>query len=821
VSFRQTAPQLVVDCLKVISIYIVWVEILAVANDRFLSAICSLLSEGGPTATEACECLGAVLGKKMPAGKKVQMLEQLQILRRLEGCVHRHSTDLPLVEKEATLFNGVGEVALEAYVDLRVQVDADSAACAQAAWEFLKALMPFIFWFFSHQEYQIADSVEPFLTQLFVRLKAFVAGAEAEAIPDQQGPNHIVSLEQARPILMQTLQLIIQRIAFPDWFQHHDPRYEDDERHIAFVEFRRSLTKIYKRIFLVDEQLGFQFVQASIAQLVQRLSSVRPMEVEAVLYLYKEAGEIVKDVAQHLQLSGPLATCFVQLCDCEALVGSDHWAIQLGLIELYVRYGRIFAIHPELFTRYGQRLLEAFVGRQGIRASDPRVVTRACSMFSRFLKLAKKQIVPFTVQIYNALKDLMVVQYIPSSLVPVQVDGTIPTVVIKGAVKPDDQACLYEAIASLIATLPPEQMRPSLQMLLKAPADNLAEILGAAPARIATDAHGYAYWAARSIEAIATVSKAFTVQHACTAPDWEEGLVAVGRILERFAGQCSREVGLWRAALFLCRRMVEVLGDQFLGPLDALLPLLYTSSDQADLTELTIFAHHVVCQYHGKTQPLLQKWLEVLFLRPYDVWKQMPEESEQFKREKLELGCALLQLLKEAGQRCSPVLLEPMLLQGGGRLGQDLSSFLLQGLTDPMELRALFLAASTWSALLELAVSSPKTHEALMSLPLAPLMRQLLWSIVRTDFGDAQSQKALGEVASILRNLTSPRLLPQGIQQQAMEGLQHALVGALPGLRSDLAPRRLCEALSQDSSLKDIRAILQQCAADWRRDCGS
>lgn len=267
--------------------------------------------------------------------------------------------------------------------------------------------------------------------------------------------------------------------------------------------------------------------------------------------------------------------------------------------------------------------------------------------------------------------------------------------------------------------------------------------------------------------------------------------------------------------------MVEVLSDQFLGPLDTLLPLLYANSNQADLTELTIFAHHVVCQYHKKTQPLLQKWLQVLFLRPFDTWKQMPEDSEQLKREKLELGCALLQLLKEAGQRCPPVLLEPMLLRNGDRLGPELTSFLLQGLADPMELRAMLLAASAWSALLELAVSSPATQEAMTSLPLAQLLQQLLWTVVRMDFGDAQAQKVLGEVASILRSLTSLRVLPQCMHQQAMEGLQQALVAALPGLRSDLAPRRLCEALLQDTSLKDIRTLLQQCAAEWRRDSGS
>ncbi|CAE8636508.1 unnamed protein product, partial [Polarella glacialis] len=679
-SFRQSAPQLVVDCLKAVTTYVVWIEILVVANDKFLSAICGLISEAGPCASEACECLAAVIGKKMPAGKKVQMLEQLQILRRLEACVHRSATDSQLLIHEAELLNSVGEVALEAYVDLRVQADAESATLAQAAWRFLESLMPFVFFSFSHQEYQIAGSVEPFLTEFFVKVKGFVADPKDLAA---NGPCHSVGLDQVRPILTQTLPLIIQRIAYPEWFQHHDPNFEDDERHIAFLEFRRSLTKIFKRIFLVDDQLGFQFVQASVAQLTQRLASVRPMEVDAVLYLYKEAGEIVKDVTQHLQAQGPLAGCFVQLVDCESLVKADHWAVQMGLMEIYVKYGRIFALHAELFARYGQRVLEAFVGSSGIRSTNPLVVTRACFMFGRFVKLAKKQINPLTVQIHSALQDLLVVQYIPSALLPVQADGSLTKVVIKGSLKVEDQACLYEALASLVAGAPPEEMQAPLQLLLQGPAGNLNDMLsGSSSSRAASDMPGFAGWAGRSIEAIATVSKAFTVQHACTALAWEEVMAVVARILEKFSSQLNREVGLWRAALFLCRRMVEVLGEQFLTTLDILLPFLYATNDQTDLAELSIFAHHVVCQYQRATQPLLQKWLHLIFLRPYVVWQQLPEGSEQLKREKLELGCALLQLLKEAAQRCPAALLEPMLLGAGtgARHGQEMTNFLLLGL---------------------------------------------------------------------------------------------------------------------------------------------
>eukprot|EP00439_Symbiodinium_sp_Y106_P019335 s6460_g2.t1 len=346
-TLKGAAPHMVRDCLKVTALYVVWIEILTVANDKFLSAVCNLIAEASDTAGEACECLAAIVSKKMPASKKVQMLSELQIFARLEACVHRDGSDHQLLVKQADMINSVAEVTLEAYVDLRVQSDADSARLAQVAWESTNALMPLVFWFFAHKEHQVAVCVEPFLTEFFVKVKSFVADGHKGDM--EMAPCHSVSLEQVRPILMQTLQLIIQRTSYPPWFQHNDPNFEDEEQHVAFIEFRRSLTKIYKRIFLVDEQLGFQFVQASVAQLTANLSGVQPMEVDAVLYLFKEAGETVRQLEQHLQAKGPLAGCFVQLIECEALVNADHWAVQLALMEVYVKYGKLFALHQELF----------------------------------------------------------------------------------------------------------------------------------------------------------------------------------------------------------------------------------------------------------------------------------------------------------------------------------------------------------------------------------------------------------------------------------------------------------------------------------------
>jgi len=157
---------------------------------------------------------------------------------------------------------------------------------------------------------------------------------------------------------------------------------------------------------------------------------------------------------------------------------------------------------------------------------------------------------------------------------------------------------------------------------------------------------------------------------------------------------------------------------------------------------------------------------------------------------------------------------------GSAGLGQELIAFLVVTLKDPRELKAVFHAASTWSALLEAAVSSGSNPEALAALPLAQLLQQMLWSMVRLELSDIQSQKVMGEVAAVLRSLTSARL-PEAMRAQGAEAVKQGLVAALPGLRSDAAPSQVLEALGKAAPIKDVKTTLHRCATEWRKDCGS
>mmetsp|Transcript_5394 Transcript_5394/g.13049 ORF Transcript_5394/g.13049 Transcript_5394/m.13049 type:complete len:1005 (+) Transcript_5394:65-3079(+) len=808
---QNLPPQLVSDCLKIVSAFSVWVEILVLANEPFLDALCRIIADAGPSAGEACRCLASILEKKMLAVKKIQLFNQLQIVGRLDGCVHLASPDSQLVRCEAQLYNTVAEEMLDIYEELRVQPS--SAVLASHCWESVRTLASKVLVFFSHEEFLVAEVVEPFLTALFTKVKAYVLGAAGE---QQAAPCHKIDLDVVRPLLMQVLQAVIRRMAYPEWFQQDKAVDDEDVQHLAFIEFRRSLSKIFRRIFLLDEEMGYSFLQASTTQLTQQVAAVKPMEAEVILVLLKETGEIVRDLNHHLESKGPLAVCFVQVVECEPLVNVNHWAVQIALIELYVRYGKVFCVHKDVTSRCCFRVLQALMGPQGLRASDSRVVSRASAMFPRFVKLVRVEIMQYMAEIYKAVQELLAVPYIPSHLLPA---GTTGSGIVIGSLHLDDQASVYEGLAILVAALPQDQLQASLQLLLKAPAKSITDILAAPAEHLHGDARGYAAWASRSIEVMANISRPFSAScahHASAAQVWHEALVVVAKVIECF-GKATEDISgpVWSSMLFLCRRMVEVLGVRLLSGLDALLlGLCGGSKKTSDLMEILVFAHHIVHQFQKEAESFLRKWLPSLFQESYKVWMQMPQDSEQLKREKVELASSLLQLFKDASSHCPVVLLEAITCPDDStQHGREIARFLLMCCSDVSELKALYFATATWASLLEAAVA--QHPDALHALQAEQVMQQVLWSAVRIDSNDMQSRKVFADVASILQS-TSGRLLKNPSQQQlAAERIQRGCAAAMPGFNADNAAQLLCRALAQDATRRDLSSIIQQMALEW------
>ena len=85
-TYNSTDPALVGTCLHTISLYVSWIDITLIANERFLNPIFRFLSSDVDVLREgACECATGLVNKGMSPSTKIQFLQSLQIIERVSA----------------------------------------------------------------------------------------------------------------------------------------------------------------------------------------------------------------------------------------------------------------------------------------------------------------------------------------------------------------------------------------------------------------------------------------------------------------------------------------------------------------------------------------------------------------------------------------------------------------------------------------------------------------------------------------------------------------------------------------------------------------
>ena len=84
----QSNPEVVASCLKVMTVFAVWIEIRIIANEKFIDKLFELVvNNGSPSAfysPAACECLAAILHKGMEAKFKLELLQHCRVEENFE-----------------------------------------------------------------------------------------------------------------------------------------------------------------------------------------------------------------------------------------------------------------------------------------------------------------------------------------------------------------------------------------------------------------------------------------------------------------------------------------------------------------------------------------------------------------------------------------------------------------------------------------------------------------------------------------------------------------------------------------------------------------
>ena len=74
VTYESTNPTLACACLDVIGLYVSWIDIGLIANDRFVSVLLRFMS--APLLREsACDCIHDIVSKGMDPAAKVKLIE--------------------------------------------------------------------------------------------------------------------------------------------------------------------------------------------------------------------------------------------------------------------------------------------------------------------------------------------------------------------------------------------------------------------------------------------------------------------------------------------------------------------------------------------------------------------------------------------------------------------------------------------------------------------------------------------------------------------------------------------------------------------------
>lgn len=765
------------DTFRCVSLFAVWIDASLLANAEFLQKVFAFIKSDSPLGADACDCLAAILKKRMDAQLKLRLLDGLQMPASLDSIWSSPGelSRCKFSEAVARLYNRVGEEFLDSYSALRFPPSKPSVAASAPQQTAERQQMPAIVWprvealvqtcigFLSCEHLPASTAVQIFLGEWTAVAKKALKATDG---------GHTLQPEQVRPVLERLWASIFDRVPYPPSFQPEqscdlDGYGEDaDEFHTQFLEYRRGLLLLAVRTVYVDEPLVLEVMRHRVVSLGP---SPTMQQIEGVATVFHHLGEAVQKPA--LGPEAPLGQVF----DClQQHSQHPHWMVNLSFLELYVRYGaaacaaRSGTSPPLIVTLVG-----SFLHERGLRSKELRLAKRAPPLLSKFVKANKAGLGAFHEEFYRAMEEIL-----PRS----------PETLVKEAMP------LYEVLGHLGHTFEDNNVKKQyLQIIVTPLVTDLQKARTACPANTAPGA----LWCAALMEALGSISRPYSKTSAkVTAEEWTAVSAAVFDCLEMQIGMLSVSNNRLRAVvLFFCRRMLEVLGEQFLPKLDQLLPVLYRDADSANLLELTTLCHHVVSMLKGNSAPFVEKWLPVSISQALECFTKMEDTSAEYIRAKAELGIAILLLLKDSATS-APRTVAALLLDGPQ--SQALMSFALAAASTELRLRAP--AVAFWHKLFAFFGSEPSV---VSRLPTGELVEALAGCFAAADdeLRDAACPRLPVEAAQALRAMAA--IAPE------LAGLASAAVGRLAPEAQAAAQRADAEA-QRDADLAAKAAAKSQ-----------
>ena len=620
---HESAPALSAACLQTVALYVPWIPISLVANPLWLGLLQPFLSNA-QLHEGSCAVLMEIVVKRMEPQAKMEHLQNLQIVARLNEGVGGSNGGVPITTSLAALVSALAMELLDCWDRLAATQPPTprTGVLVPQSVDMLSQAFPLLLSCFAAEEMETSQSTLAFLHSYIGRLKKLLPSPKDLQVQQEGHLQHL-------------LIVLGRKSVHPLDFGFDEP----DEAEEAFITYRRELSTLFKGVTRVHPSLAQEFVRSTLLTTLESLASVPWAHLEVALWLLYTLGEGLPETVIR-EKNGTFHQLMSALFSSQAS-SYPHRSIQLLTFEIHVRYYRFYLTNPDHLGA----ALAAFLDERGLYHQTQAVRAKACYLLLRFVKQTIKsaqgdrnylEVVGTLVEVIRQQQDGN--QQAAAAAAAMNgnghrvygnangSNGHHPPPATAGSRGPapqlshTEQLNLYEACGLILgANLNAiDQVGEQLRLLLERPLTALQALSaeraaaegvkgsgGSPPRPPSIDRYDSTAEAARSndaafrISVVAVVSKGFT-----SLPSDSNLLRETFSRSTQVALNAMASFGdspeVRSKALMLLHRMVETLGEALLTHLDSALPQLLTRADAKELIELITLINQLVLKFRGR-----------------------------------------------------------------------------------------------------------------------------------------------------------------------------------------------------------------------------
>ncbi|KAJ2001048.1 pre-tRNA nuclear export protein, partial [Coemansia thaxteri] len=677
IHFSGSHPELAKGALRLMGVFVSWIDISLIVNQPFVSVVFSLL-KAPALRQQACHCLTEVVGKGMSPPEKLELLQFLSIVDVLGQL---EFGDVEFAEAVGKLANAVGVELKVIWMEKHLCTPDNNAA----AYAMLEKLMPLLLGFLSHEYDEVSSSVFTVIGEILTAFKKLQQREDASLSAAQQD------------FLSHLMPVLVDKLKYSDdypWPSAAEASVGDNEGSLdegdeeaLFSELRRSLRVFIDTIAHIAPDLYNRTMLTAAQDIFKQCSQYGTsseraedesggggngrgqlgwVRAELGLYLTQAYGErlssnkglrftgpkYAQPNGQHTSsagVGGPSIDSLSELMTMSiqsGVVACQHPAIAPLFFENFVRFGGYFDVQREAVTP----VLTAFLGATGIRHAHASVRVRIWYFLHRFVKqLPSSGLAMYSSDFISAVNDLLLIRADPSTIGNALAAGT-------GYGLFDSQLFLFESCGIMLApTGLDDSVRMSLLQHLFNPLFSGAQrVMNSRSAeqilqdpRSLLQIHHY-------LTAIGSIVKGFPdvrVDSKTVSVNLPHQLSpSTAQVLLKAADMCIAILEtlpgshlIREAARFTLSRMLSVLGAEALPYLPRLIDSLVSSCAVEELSDLLGFLGLVVFKFKPQVAPTASKLLLPVISKVYGLLDQVAQGSTSGTDEVL-----LLQDLRKA-----------------------------------------------------------------------------------------------------------------------------------------------------------------------------